>query len=220
MRHGCKQRVPGVGYESASIMLFGEAPGFYEDREGVPFANKNRARLDQWLDAAGLVREDLFITTVLKCKPHDNRFPKWERGGPTDRCEKWWKAQLKAVKPRAVILCGKQALHYVLLDGTTSYADPFAPWAGKVCRRRDLYGDTRFAVLFHPAYILRRENPYEEQKCIDALTEIHDYVAAAQRSEATPVIDLDEIRPARALQHQQRFRLFQPQPTSTPEETL
>lgn len=193
-------------------MLFGEAPGYDEDRSGQPFVGRSGRLLDEWLSIAGLNREDLFITNVLRCRPDRNRFPEYERGGPVDRCEKWTRAQLKLVKPRAVILCGKQALHNILFEGTTSYADPFAPWVGKVCRRRDLYGDTRFAVLFHPSYILRRKNPFEEQKCIDVLTEIRDYVAAVQRSEAVPVIDLDEVRPVRSLQHQQRFRLFQPDP--------
>ena len=215
LRRGCSQRVPGVGTRWASIMLFGEAPGYHEDRIGEPFVGKSGARLDRWLARTGLSRDDMFITNVLRCRPENNRFPEYERGGPADRCEKWTKAQLKLVKPRAVILCGRQALHHILLEGTTSYADPFAAWVGKIVRRRDLYGDTRFAVLFHPSYILRKENPIEEAKCLEALEEIRAYVASAQRAEAVPVIDLAEVRPARDLQHQQRFRLFKPSKETT-----
>lgn len=168
------------------------------------------------IDVAGVHNFVTLGGVLHNCRPAKNRFPEWERGGPTDRCEQWWKRQLQLIQPRAVILCGRQALHHILLQDTTSYADPFGAWVGKIVRRRDLYGDTRFGVLYHPSYILRKENPYEEQQCLDALGEIRDYVACAQRAESVPVIDIAEVRPARDLQHQKRFRLFQPREEPAP----
>ena len=218
LRHTSKQRVPGDGSRSAPIMLVGEAPGYYEDRDGAAFIGKSGQRLDAWLERAGLDRHrHLFITNVLRCRPPNNRFPDYERGGPVDRCLPWFTRQLELIEPRAVILAGKRALQHVLLDGSVEMADPFRPWVGQVCRRRDLYGETRFWPIWHPAYILRAKNPYEEKRCVAAIESAYAYVASKQDGGAAPLEDLHEIRPVGDLQHQQRFRLFSPAPLPEPE---
>lgn len=220
LRHTSKQRVPGDGSRAAPIMLIGEAPGYYEDRDGRAFIGKAGQKLDAWLDLVGLDRhKHLFITNVLRCRPPNNRFPEYERGGPVDSCMPWLVRQLELVNPWAVILAGKRALHHVLLDGSVEMADPFRPWVGRVCRRRDLYGEVRFYPIWHPAYILRNRNPYEEEKCTEALTAAFDYVAAKQGGGGAPVEDLYEVRPVGFVQHQQRFRLFgAPKPIQEPEQ--
>jgi len=212
-----KQRVPGEGSLGASIMLIGEAPGFQEDKAGVPFVGKSGKRLNEWLALAELEREHLFVCNVLKCAPIVDietepgvwktrlRFPE---GDEPERCMYWLRRQLQLIQPRAVIITGKKALHHVLCAGSTAMADPFGAWVGKVCRRRDLYGETRFGVAWHPAYILRNRNPYDEQACVDVFRAIREYVVARQLGEPAPVEDLHEIRRAGRQQLQQRYRLF------------
>ena len=216
LRDCSRQRVPGVGSLGASIMLIGEAPGFQEDKAGVPFVGKSGKRLDEWLALAELEREHIFVTNLLKCSPivdveTENGWKQrlqFPEGDEPERCMYWLRQQLKLIQPRAVIITGKQALRHVLCVGSTSLADPVAQWVGRVCRRRDLYGETRFGVSWHPAYILRNRNPYDEQACVNVFRAIRDYVAARQLGEPAPVEDLFEIRRAGQQQLQQRFRLF------------
>jgi DNA polymerase len=202
--------VPGEGNRHARIVLIGEAPGYNEDREGEPFIGKSGKKLNLWLYNAGLKREDLYITNVLKCQPPRNRFP--EGNAEVDKCVPWLIAQLKAIKPLAVILAGKKALEHVVLRNAIGRADPIAPWVGQILRRRDLYGETRFGVIYHPAFILRTKNPFDEAQSIETITKIADYVRALESGKAAPLDEIEEIRPAKNVHHQRRLRLFNEEP--------
>lgn len=204
--HDRDKAVPGNGSISAKIFLIGEAPGYQENKSGNAFVGKSGKRLNKWLEMAGLRRSDLFITNVLKCQPARNRFPSSD--GPADACLPWLNAQLKAIQPLAVILAGKQALHYVVMRTALGMAEPIAPWIGKILRRRDLYGETRFGVIYHPAFILRTGNPWDEEKCITTLTTIAEYVREVGEGRPAPMLEISDLRPAKPIQHQRRMRLF------------
>jgi len=207
LRSDCTQPVPGEGSHRARIVLIGEAPGYDEDRSGEPFIGKSGKKLNYWLYNAGLKREDLFITDVVKCQPARNRFP--DGTAEVDRCLPWLIGQLKAIKPLAVILAGKKALEHVLLRNAIGHADPIAPWVGKILRRRDLYGETRFGVIYHPAFVLRTKSPFDEALSIETLTKVAEYVRALESGKAATFIEIEEIRPAKTVHHQRRLRLFQ-----------
>jgi uracil-DNA glycosylase len=68
--------VPGEGSPTADVVLVGEAPGASEDRTGRPFVGSAGKLLDRLLEEAGLQREDVFITNVVKARPPGNRDPK------------------------------------------------------------------------------------------------------------------------------------------------
>src|ERR1700755_1933071 len=68
--------VPGEGDPDAAVMIVGEAPGASEDEEGRPFVGRAGRLLDELLAEAGLQRDDVFITNVLKARPPNNRDPK------------------------------------------------------------------------------------------------------------------------------------------------
>ena len=73
----CTNFVPGEGPAPARIMIVGEAPGASEDKQGRPFVGRAGRLLDELLaGVAGLQREDVFITNVLKARPPGNRDPK------------------------------------------------------------------------------------------------------------------------------------------------
>jgi DNA polymerase len=57
-------------------MLVGEAPGREEDLKGLPFVGRAGRLLDKALLQAGLERSEVFITSVVKCRPPENRKPK------------------------------------------------------------------------------------------------------------------------------------------------
>jgi len=73
----------GEGNPAAKLMLVGEAPGAEEDRLRRPFVGAAGQLLDKILKAAGIMREEVYITNVVKCRPPQNRFPKKEE---SDRC--------------------------------------------------------------------------------------------------------------------------------------
>lgn len=98
------QSVPGSGSPSAEIMFVGEGPGWHEDQQGLPFVGNAGKYLDFLLSQAGLVRADVFITNVVKCRPPGNRDPLPDEivacGGYLDR-------QLAAIDPLLVVTLGR-----------------------------------------------------------------------------------------------------------------
>jgi uracil-DNA glycosylase family 4 len=101
--------VPGEGSATAEVMLVGEAPGASEDELGRPFVGRAGRLLDELLAAAGLVREDVYITNVVKARPPGNRDPK---AGEVLHCMPWLEAELALVQPRVVVPLGRHALSH------------------------------------------------------------------------------------------------------------
>jgi DNA polymerase len=64
-----KNPVFGEGNTNAKIMFVGEAPGYNEDKTGMPFCGKAGKILDELLCSVNIEREEIFITNVLKCRP-------------------------------------------------------------------------------------------------------------------------------------------------------
>jgi DNA polymerase len=109
---GRTQVVFGEGAPDADLALVGEAPGFHEDRDGTPFAGRARELLTRLLDGIGLSLEDVYLATVLKCRPPGNRDPLPEE---TAACEPYLYRQLELVQPRVVATLGSFAT--ALLSG-------------------------------------------------------------------------------------------------------
>ena len=110
----CKTRkmsVPGNGSTSAKIMFIGEAPGRSEDLRGRPFAGYAGKKLDEALKSAGLSRDEVYVTNVVKCRPPKNRVPK-----ETERmaCSRYLQDEIAALKPETVCIMGNTALQSVL----------------------------------------------------------------------------------------------------------
>src|SRR5919198_3445911 len=72
------QVVVGSGNQDADLMFVGEAPGFHEDKQGIPFVGQAGKLLSTLLGEIGLRREDVYIANVLKCRPPGNRDPQPE----------------------------------------------------------------------------------------------------------------------------------------------
>lgn len=109
---GRTQVVFGEGNAVAELALVGEAPGFHEDRAGTPFAGRSRALLERLLDDVGIALEDVYLATVLKCRPPGNRDPLPDE---TAACEPYLYRQLELVRPRVVATLGSFAT--ALLSG-------------------------------------------------------------------------------------------------------
>ena len=99
--------MPGEGSATAPVVIVGEAPGANEDAQGRPFVGRAGAILDDLLPAAGLAREDVFITNVVKARPPGNRDP---RADEVAHHLPFLDAQLEVIRPRLLVPLGRHAL--------------------------------------------------------------------------------------------------------------
>lgn len=100
------QVVVGDGAPDADLMFVGEAPGYHEDRQGIPFVGQSGKLLTTLLEGIGLRRQDVFIANVLKCRPPGNRDP-----APAEirDCEPHLFRQIALIRPRMVCTLGNFA---------------------------------------------------------------------------------------------------------------
>jgi len=120
----------------------GEAPGREEDRRGLPFVGRAGQILDDALRQAGLARQEVFITSVIKCRPPKNRKP---RKDEIDLCLPYLLHQIEILAPRIICLMGNTAA--LALLGRQGIASQ----RGRIWR-------DRFLVTYHPAAVLRNRN--------------------------------------------------------------
>lgn len=99
-----KEAVPGSGSFFAEIMFVGEAPGYYEDQEGIPFVGRAGNLLDEMLQSIKLNRDDVFITNMLKCRPPSNRDPLDDE---LFACSQYLERQIEAVSPKVIVTLGR-----------------------------------------------------------------------------------------------------------------
>jgi len=103
---GRTQVVFGSGDPAADLMFVGEAPGFHEDQQGVPFVGQAGKLLERLLGGIGLRREDVWICNVLKCRPPGNRDPQQDE---IDACEGYLFRQIELIEPKVVATLGNFA---------------------------------------------------------------------------------------------------------------
>jgi DNA polymerase len=96
--------VPGEGNARARIMLIGEAPGWHEDKQGKPFVGNSGKFLTELLASAGLAREDVFITNVVKHRPPGNRDPLPDE---IMACSVWLEKQVETIDPDVIVTLGR-----------------------------------------------------------------------------------------------------------------
>jgi uracil-DNA glycosylase len=106
LAEGRTQVVFGVGNPDADLMFVGEAPGFHEDQQGLPFVGQAGKLLDSLLAGIGLTREDVFIANVLKCRPPGNRDPAPDE---IEACERHLFRQIELIEPTVVATLGNFA---------------------------------------------------------------------------------------------------------------
>jgi DNA polymerase len=106
LSEGRTQVVFGSGNPDADLMFIGEAPGFHEDKQGVPFVGAAGKLLSKLLAGIGLERDDVYIANVLKCRPPGNRDPLPEE---IAACESHLFRQLELIRPKLVATLGNFA---------------------------------------------------------------------------------------------------------------
>ncbi len=105
-----KNPVPGEGSINTSIMIIGEAPGYFEDIQGRPFVGQAGKILDELLSIANLNREKVFITNIVKCRPPENRVPKDDE---INSCKDYLEKQIEIINPKIIITLGNVSTQYI-----------------------------------------------------------------------------------------------------------
>lgn len=108
---GRTQVVFGVGNPQARVMIIGEAPGKNEDLQGEPFVGAAGKYLNELLAFAGLVREDVYIANILKCRPPDNRNPLPEE---IELCTPYLRDQTRCINPEFIVTLGNFSTKFIL----------------------------------------------------------------------------------------------------------
>jgi DNA polymerase len=143
------QVVFGEGDPYARLFFIGEAPGAEEDRTGRPFIGKAGELLTRIIEAINLSREQVFISSVIKCRPPGNRNPEKDE---INTCRPFLIQQIQAIRPAIICTLGSVATQAILNNN-----EPITKCRG---RFHDYYG-IYVIPTFHPAYLLR--NPKDKK---------------------------------------------------------
>ncbi len=166
---GLREHVRGVvfgeGNENSDLMFVGEAPGAEEDRLGRPFVGAAGKLLDRILSAAGIKREDVYITNVAKCRPPGNRLPKKEEA---EACFPYLVRQIEIIQPRLIVCLGTLATQFLIHREAKVTAV-----RGQIFEK----GGIKIIPTYHPAALLRdpskKKAVWEDfKKIVELLKEI------------------------------------------------
>ena len=133
--------VTGEGDRAADIMFIGEGPGYYEDRDGRPFVGPAGQLLDEMLASIRLVRGDVYITNMIKCRAPNNRDP---LPGEIRECKPYLDRQLELISPKVLVALGRYSFSSFFPGESISKA------RGKPRRWRNLM----VYPMYHPAAAL------------------------------------------------------------------
>ncbi len=149
----CKTRinaVPGKGNFQSDVIFVGEAPGKNEDQNGEPFIGVAGKKLSVALEEAGISRDDVYITNIVKCRPPNNRVPTTNE---RDTCKEYLKQEIAIIKPKLICILGNTAFNSIL------GGSEITKFRGKVVRKDNLL----YFLTIHPAATIYN------QKLIDVL---------------------------------------------------
>ena len=130
--------VPGKGNFKSDVIFVGEAPGKNEDKNGEPFIGIAGKKLTAALENAGVSRDEIYITNIVKCRPPSNRVPK-----PNERetCQEYLKQEISIIKPKIICILGNTVFNSVL------GGSEIIKYRGKVAQK----DNQLYFITIHPA---------------------------------------------------------------------
>jgi len=149
----CKTRtnaVPGKGNFQSDVIFVGEAPGRNEDRNGEPFVGIAGKKLSIALEEAGISRDAVYITNIVKCRPPNNRIP---NSSERNTCQEYLKKEISIIKPKIICILGNTAFNSIL------GGSEITKFRGKLVRK----DNQLYFLTIHPAATIYN------QKLIDVL---------------------------------------------------
>jgi len=169
----CEQRtkiVFGVGNEQSKLVFVGEGPGADEDAQGIPFVGRAGQLLTQMIEGTAkkegipLLRADVYICNVVKCRPPQNRTPEPDE---MEMCGRFLRRQLLAIRPKAICALGATAAKYLTSskEGVTRMRGNWYKWH-----------DMPVMVTYHPSYLLRAYNQAAKREAWEDLKKVLHFV--------------------------------------------
>jgi uracil-DNA glycosylase len=142
LSQGRTQVVYGVGDPDADLMFIGEAPGFHEDKQGVPFVGAAGQLLNRLLADTGIERDEVYINNVILCRPPGNRDPLPDE---LEACRPWLDERIAIIDPAVIVTLGNWATRYILGSNVSisRVRGQRFPWNGRTV-----------IPTFHPAAVL------------------------------------------------------------------
>lgn len=142
----------GDGNPKADIMFVGDNPGVSEDEMGTLFAGRSGEMLVNIIEKVLLLpKEEVYITTILKCRPPENRVPTPEE---VSCCKPYLMQQIGMVKPKIIIALGSTSFHHL----TGEYDTSIDHVRGLVLN----FGEAKLIPTFHPSFLLRNPSAKKE----------------------------------------------------------
>ena len=184
----------GAGPTNADIMFVGEAPGAEEDSVGKPFVGAaGRFFNKHMLRAAGIDRDEIYITNAVKCRPPNNKTPTIVE---IRKCRRYLEEEIAIVKPKVIVLLGNAALHSVIAvkggaapqdgKGSKGAVSGITKWRGKLMWHREF--SCYVVATFHPSGLMRK---FQFGLRYDLDLAIED-LELAQRAVSKRVVDMVE----------------------------
>jgi uracil-DNA glycosylase family protein len=158
--HDTTQTVFGAG-RTRSLVLVGEQPGDREDRVGAPFVGPAGRVLDQCLAQAGVGRDAVYLTNAVKHFKHEDRGKRRLHKRPNtdeiEACHPWLEAELRVVRPTAVVAMGATAVRALLGKALPIEANR---------HRVHEVGGLPVVVTYHPSAVLRAKERASELRAM------------------------------------------------------
>ena len=136
----------GCGNKNADIMMIGEGPGADEDKQGNPFVGKAGQLMNKAFEGVGIVRDEIYITNIVKCRPPQNRVPEDDEA---KACLNYLRNQVILVNPKIIVLLGSTAIKNILGKEYSITAS-----RGKWIEKKGIL----YMPTWHPAALLRDED--------------------------------------------------------------
>lgn len=157
---GRRNAVPGEGNIEAAVMFVGEAPGYWEDVKGLPFVGAAGKVLDELLERIKLLRGNVFITNIVKCRPPENRDPRLLE--VTTCTSLYLNRQVSLIQPKIIVTLGRHSTAYIFSKAGLEKVENITEFHGKVFEVNFLGFSVSVIPMYHPASILH--NPIYRDK--------------------------------------------------------
>jgi DNA polymerase len=170
LHEGRNKLVFGVGNERTPLVFVGEGPGADEDEQGIPFVGRAGQLLTQMIEGTAkkegieLLRADVYICNVVKCRPPGNRTPEPDE---MEICGQFLYRQLLAIAPKAICALGGTAARALTghKEGVTKMRGKWLEWRG-----------IPLMVSYHPSYLLRPYNQDAKREAWEDLKKVLHFV--------------------------------------------
>ena len=163
--------VVGNGSLASNVIFIGEAPGYHEDMQGIPFVGRAGKVFDDLLKSINLKREDVYVCNILKCRPPDNRNP---LDIEIKACTPYLDKQITVIKPKVIATLGNFATSYIL-EKFGLQAEKIGKIHGQTFHIKNLLFESRIIPLYHPA--AATYNPNMKSVLLDDFKAITRYLS-------------------------------------------